>query len=258
MTVLHRALSQSVGGTGSWRRKEEYFNPKEVIGAVEMSPAWFQLGHQVRPTVVPIEHLIDACKGGEHAPEVSALLKESNPDKGPRRWLEDQWMPITVMSASMMVMHPDLYASGREALGRLQAWAKEADPEMAALIPHWPSVFSVISVIKNRETPLHRDQSCRVQWLDLLVGIGEDPDLHMELESIGRRVRYRSGTVIALSGKLIRHGVPESTRDRTCIVQHMRDAVHAFAKVHRAEHPSVGSLRELLEKYSSHMSSTQV
>ncbi|KIJ65267.1 hypothetical protein HYDPIDRAFT_89118 [Hydnomerulius pinastri MD-312] len=167
-------------------------------------------------------------------------------------------MPIAVMSASIMVMHPDFYVSGREALGRLQAWAKEADAEMAALIPHWPSVFSVISVIKNRETPLHRDQSCRVQWLDLLVGIGGDPDLHMELESIGRWIRYSLGTVVALSDKLIQHGVPASTRDRTCIVQHMRDAVHAFAEVHRAEHPSVGSLWELLEKYSSHMSSTQV
>lgn len=204
------------------------------------------------------EHLIDGGKGGTHTPEVSALLKQSRSDKGPRQWLEDHWMPIAMLSACMIVMHPDLYASGREAFDRLDTWAREADAEMAAVIPLWPSVFSVISVIKNRETPLHRDQSCRVQWLDLLANIGGDPDLHMELETIGQRARYGPGTVMALSGKLIRHGVPESTGDRTCIVQHMRDPVHAFLDVHRADHASVGSLRELLEKYSLHMGQNTV
>ncbi|KAF9234569.1 hypothetical protein BU15DRAFT_65565 [Melanogaster broomeanus] len=107
----------------------------------------------------------------------------------------------------LFVMHPDFYASGRETLCKLgQSTQIE---EMKSVLSEWSLVYSVTSVIVNWATPFHRDQNCRIQWLDMLASIGGDPDLHMELDTLGVGLSYGPGMVLALSGKVLRHGVPQ-------------------------------------------------
>ncbi|KIK72735.1 hypothetical protein PAXRUDRAFT_180013, partial [Paxillus rubicundulus Ve08.2h10] len=54
-----------------WRTQKDLFMESCIIGAIELSPAWYQQGQ------VPYRH--------QH--EVSAILKASHSNPGPRQWL---------------------------------------------------------------------------------------------------------------------------------------------------------------------------
>ncbi|KIK72969.1 hypothetical protein PAXRUDRAFT_21381 [Paxillus rubicundulus Ve08.2h10] len=164
LEFLFPDISRGITSSRSWRTQEDLFMEYQLRGTIELSPAWYQQGHQ---------------------PEVSTILKASHADPGPQQWLQAGALQNAILSASLMVMHPDLYALGRETLLRLAGSTQDED--MQQIIPEWPMVYSVVSVIANWATPFHRDLSCWVQWLDMLATIGGDPDLHIELENLGVR-----------------------------------------------------------------------
>lgn len=174
-------------------------------------------------------------------PEVSATLKARNPDQGGRAWLEQMILPSAVLSAAMAVMHPDLYAAGREAVVRLYqdlAVLHPDDPalvEMAEMLRLWPSVFTTTSVMVNRVTPFHRDHNSRVQWYDLLASIGSYVHAWFEVPTLGTACYYPPGSVVAVSGLLVRHGVAPTEGNRLCVASYMRDNVHQAVGVHRSD-----------------------
>ncbi|KIK74429.1 hypothetical protein PAXRUDRAFT_175730, partial [Paxillus rubicundulus Ve08.2h10] len=182
-----------------------------------LSPAWYQQGR------VPYRH----------QPEVSAILKASHANPGPRKWLQARALQNAILSATLMFMHPDLYALGRETLLRLASSTQEED--MQQIILEWSTVYLVVSMIVNQMTAFHRDLSCQVQWLDMLATIGGDPDLHIELENFRVRLAYSPGTVVGLSRKVLQHGVPASVSDQVCLAYHMRDNVQEGLGVHRCD-----------------------
>ncbi|KIK77905.1 hypothetical protein PAXRUDRAFT_71631, partial [Paxillus rubicundulus Ve08.2h10] len=136
-----------------------------IRGAIELSPAWYQQGHQ---------------------PKVSTILKVSHANPGPHKSLQN-----AILWATLMVMHPDLYALERETFLKLASSTQDKD--MQQIILEWSMVYSVVSVIVNRATPFHRDHSCWVQWLDMLATIGGDPNLHIKLENLRVRLAYSPG-----------------------------------------------------------------
>ncbi|KIK71787.1 hypothetical protein PAXRUDRAFT_22834 [Paxillus rubicundulus Ve08.2h10] len=87
-------------------------------GAIELSPAWYQQGHQ---------------------PKVSTILKGSHADPGPRQWFQAGALQNDILSATLMVMHPDLYASGRETFLKLASSTQDED--MQQIILEWASLF---------------------------------------------------------------------------------------------------------------------
>jgi len=89
----------------------------------------------------------------------------------------------------------------------------------------WTSIFNGVQIISNRETPIHRDFQSRPEWYDLLVTVGPYKDTVFELPGIGIRFAYNSGTVIGLSGKVLRHGVTETEGERICLAYYMRENV---------------------------------
>ncbi|KIK71975.1 hypothetical protein PAXRUDRAFT_181519, partial [Paxillus rubicundulus Ve08.2h10] len=159
LEFLFPDISRSIISLRSWRTQEDLFMESRIRGAIELSPAWYQQGR------VPYRH----------QPEVSAILKASHANPGPQQWLRARALQNAILSATLVVMHPDLYALGRENL--LKVAGSTQDEDMQQIIPEWPTVYSVVSVIANRATPFHRDLSCQVQWLDMLETIGGDPDL---------------------------------------------------------------------------------
>ncbi|KIK72452.1 hypothetical protein PAXRUDRAFT_74898, partial [Paxillus rubicundulus Ve08.2h10] len=58
-----------------------------------LSPAWYQQDR------VPYRHQL----------EVSAILKGSHANPGPQQWLQAGALQNAILSATLMVMHPDLY-----------------------------------------------------------------------------------------------------------------------------------------------------
>lgn len=126
-----------------------------------------------------------------------------------------------MLSAMLKIMHPELYHAGREAMQALAGVTKT--PEV---LVQWASVFNAVQIIANRETPLHRDSKSRAPWYDLLASIGSYSNCIMEFPGIGVSINYLPGTVVAFSGKVLRHGVGACTGERICYAYFMRDSVH--------------------------------
>jgi len=152
---------------------------------------------------------------------VSATLKANNPDQGCRSWAFDFVEAGALLSAIVRVAHPDLYDAGLIAFMEMHNI-----PEVAECLQCWSSIFSAISVIANRESPIHRDAGTRSEWYDFLVSIGGDPDTRMVWPSLGVQLAYTSGTGVLFSGYCIPHGVGKSKADRVCIAGYMKDNVH--------------------------------
>lgn len=160
--------------------------------------------------------------------EVSASLRTEPRRTGSRMWLSEMRDANVLLSALLMITHPNLYRIGRRSFLQMAVTTSESeDPiEMQKVLAIWGSVFSALSVVSNRETPLHRDPSSAVQWCDILATVGDYTGATLELPGIGIGFDYRPGTVMAFSGRLLQHGVSKVKGDRLCLAYYMRDGVH--------------------------------
>ena len=142
-----------------------------------------------------------------------------------------------ILSGMVAIMHPNMYITGREALVRLGTWAaSHGRADITDILALWPSVYNVASIMANRATPLHMDQFGRLQWLDLLVTFGNYTDLQFLIPSLHCQFTYEPGTLIALSGQLLLHGVGSTNGDQGIISYYMRDNVHKFVNVPRCNY----------------------
>ncbi|KIK77286.1 hypothetical protein PAXRUDRAFT_167370, partial [Paxillus rubicundulus Ve08.2h10] len=124
---------------GTWNFSSltyDLFTESHIRGAIELSPAWYQQGQPYR-----------------HQPEVSAILKASHADPGPQQWLRGGALQNAILSANLMVMHPDLYALGKETFLKLASSTQDKD--MQQIILEWSTVYLVVLVIVNQATPFH-------------------------------------------------------------------------------------------------------
>ncbi|KAA1479288.1 hypothetical protein DENSPDRAFT_789032 [Dentipellis sp. KUC8613] len=167
-------------------------------GHLNLSPGWYQRGHDVRNS----DDL-----------SLSGLTR--------RQWLEAIQETNEIVAAILYVIHPELHRAGMSAMESLRKVVD--DP---TVIDTWSSPFNGVSVIVNRETPDHRDFHGRGDWYDILASIGTYPELYLELTTLGVKVDYPPGTVVPLLGKLLVHRVPRSLPDRVCYAWWFRDNVH--------------------------------
>jgi hypothetical protein len=126
-----------------------------------------------------------------------------------------------LLSAILRVIHPALYECGRETIQRLHG-----HPELHPALEKWPSVFNAITILSNRETPLHRDNYSRPEWYDILTSVGPYQNAVLDFPGVGLKLAYDSGTVVGFSGKVLRHGVRKCEGERVCLAYYMRDKVH--------------------------------
>ena len=142
-----------------------------------------------------------------------------------------------LLAASLAIMHPEMYQTGREAMIRLGNWvAGQKDPDLWDVFPLWSSVYNVVSVMANRLSPYHTDSNGQPQWLDLLVSVGCYNGLDFVVPTIRHRLRYEPGTVIALSGQMLEHGVGPVEGQRGVLSYYMRDNVHEYMDVPRCNY----------------------
>jgi hypothetical protein len=95
-------------------------------------------------------------------------------------------------------------------------------------LEHWHSVFTVITLITNRESPLHRDPKTNICWYDLMLTVGDYDEAILELSTFGLRLLYNPGSICFISGKLVHHGVSSTQGRRICYVYYMRESMHDF------------------------------
>lgn len=128
-------------------------------------------------------------------------------------------------SALLYAVHPELYLQARRCL----AWTLRSAPEADSRhLQKWGSVFTVLDLIVNRETPLHRDTEPPAGWLDFLMTIGSYQECHFAAPTIGQRFYYPPGTVLGLNSSRILHGASAADGERACLVFYLRQHVARF------------------------------
>lgn len=145
-------------------------------------------------------------------------------------WLEDVGHINAIISAALSIMHPRLYDAARHVIQSVWDGAQGGErSDIEAAMAHWPSVFNSLSVMANRRSPFHVDANGKPEWMDILLTVGQYHDTQMILPGIKLKLQYPPGTILAFSGRLLLHGVPEADGNRGCIAWYMRQAVHKAA-----------------------------
>ncbi|KAG2029278.1 hypothetical protein BDR03DRAFT_881234, partial [Suillus americanus] len=131
-----------------------------------------------------------------------------------------------IATAALRVMHPQQYWTGLQAFASLgdKVGSKEL-LKMSETLQYWATVFNILTIICNRETPNHQDHSLIPECFDILT-------------SMGNYLNDDPGCMIAFSGRIVRHGVHAVEGDRIGWAWYMRDAVHIYAGI-----PSCGWAR---------------
>jgi hypothetical protein len=217
---------------GNWRSDPRFFrcaaSCRPLPGSINLSPAWFQQARDV--SVYFIQNYLYRF-GSLQLPtdmlEVSAPLKPGKAKPAATRWLSETAESFALMGALLHVVHPELYEAGRQIFRKLLEDPSQIKEGSAAkdVLKFWTSPFSGYNLISNRETPFHRDNFSRVAWYDLLTTLGPESHTRLLLPNIGIEMDYGPGTIVALGGTVLRHGVPMSEGNRLCIAQYMRDNV---------------------------------
>jgi hypothetical protein len=141
-------------------------------------------------------------------------------------WLEKSGLPFALIGGILSIIQPELFEAGQNALRKLGSAPTYCNnPErLLQVLSIWYSPFSALAVISNRATPLHLDTGGRAEWLDLVVALGTYDHGRFALPAFGYTFKYNPGTMIAMSGKIFRHGAT-CTGDRACIAFYMRNNV---------------------------------
>jgi hypothetical protein len=187
-------------------------------GSVDFAHTWFQARKDVSFAIsrlysaypVYIQRLVDA-------PGPSRTL--SKPQTA--RWIEAVTDTEASINDIFSLIAPQLHSDGIRSLQRAQA-NFPTHPGISS----WPSKFNGISVIVNRKTVFHRDSGGRPEWYDLLFAAGTYKRATLDIPDIGARFDYNPGTVIALCGRVFRHGVVSwDGGERICYAHYMRNNV---------------------------------
>lgn len=127
--------------------------------------------------------------------------------------------PHALLAGMLGIMHPHL----AEAANRLTDTLMESD--VADAVRLWSSPFSALSVISNRESVAHRDTKSMRSMYDLLVTCGPYHNAYFNFHDLNIVALYQPGSVVALTGRLLRHSVGLAKESRLCYAYYFREAV---------------------------------
>ncbi|KAG1794026.1 hypothetical protein EV424DRAFT_1548134 [Suillus variegatus] len=222
---LEKSVSRTAAKKEKWHTQGSNSQPSEnglTPGCINLSPGWFLQDH-----LAPKFH-----------PEVLATLKQDG-----LTICQAIWRPAVLAAAALRVMHGSLYWSSLTTQLGLGLWADNNQfKDMANCLRQWPSSFTVLTVMCNRRSPLHRDSQSLAQWFDIITSVGNYGLVRMKLPNIGIEIAYNSGIMVGTSGRLVRHRVDSVIGDRVSWVWYMRDDVHKFVDVPRGDYSKYKSI----------------
>lgn len=135
---------------------------------------------------------------------------------------------FTLVGTFLSITHSNLYQAGHRAFLEVEkhpGTVKEGDA-MLDILKFLTTLFSAYSIISNHMMPFHHYNYSQPQPYDIMAIVGCYPGACLVFGNLDLEMQYDSGTMIALLGKLLRHGVTPSDGNRVCIAFYMRDNVH--------------------------------
>ena len=142
-------------------------------------------------------------------------------------WLAKMAEFFAIMGAFLNIADPELYHAGWKVFFEIMknpGVIAEGDAVLAVL-KYWTSPFSGYGLIRNCVTP-HWDNNSQGQWYDFLTMIGPYSVSRLIIYNLGLEFEYELGTMVALLGKLLQHGIEELEGNQICLAQYMRVNVH--------------------------------
>lgn len=147
-------------------------------------------------------------------------------------WLSKMTATEQFWSAITSIVAPDQYLAGMASISSLECMVQTSHSVI------WPSVFSGIEVIVNRETPHHRDPGASPSLYDLLVSLGKGHQAILNLPDLGAELHYPPGTMVYISGKVLEHGVPGwGDGERIVLTYFVKDKVYDKQGIPRPKFP---------------------
>lgn len=130
-----------------------------------------------------------------------------------------------LINATMSLISPAVCAIADRAMDQIKN-----DPlvgqHLDFTVQYWPSRFTGISALSNRVMPFHRDKGGLWSIYDLLLSSGTHTGEWLDVPDINVRFQYMPGTVVALCGKVLQHGVSDWIQgDRVCFVHFLKETV---------------------------------
>jgi hypothetical protein len=91
----------------------------------------------------------------------------------------------------------------------------------------WPLSFSGFEVIVNREMPHYQNLGVSSLVYNLLVSLGQDHQVILDLLDLGAQLGHPSRTMVYIAGKVLEHGVPRwGDGERIMIAHFVKDNVY--------------------------------
>lgn len=174
------------------------------------------------------------------APVVLAGLRSIRSHPIASTWETEFATIASAVNGILSITHRSLFLGALDVQDNLRS-----KPEFMNSMSSWPSVFSGVSIIANRQTPRHRDRQTWPTWYDIVVTAGSYADGDFEISPIGLRCRYKPGTVVALCGNLLEHACETAGGDRVCLAFFMRSSLFELTGV---EMPNWSTMCELMEE----------
>ncbi|KAG2058522.1 hypothetical protein BDR06DRAFT_1004231 [Suillus hirtellus] len=154
--LLGKSITCGTSPKEKWHTNEFNFQISEhglTSGCINLSPGWFLQAHPAP----------------QFQPEVSATLKS---DDG-AAYCQAMCRLAALVAAALRVMHSGLYWSSLTTQLGLRVWADTHQTQtMKMWLREWASVFTVVAIMCNWYTPLHRDALSHAQWFDIMTSIG--------------------------------------------------------------------------------------
>jgi hypothetical protein len=133
---------------------------------------------------------------------------------------------FTLLGGLTSILNPHVFSAGIKIIRAIHT-----TPELvhkAETLPHilaaWSTPFTALSLMNNRNTPVHRDNGSGFTVNDMLITVGPYTNGVLEIRSLGCRFRYHSGTIASFSGRLLTH-TASAEGERLCISQYLRESV---------------------------------
>ena len=155
-------------------------------------------------------------------PQTSASLLKKNS----KTWLQKQVETSALIGAILSIIHPEQYRQGIDCLKQLHEHPEvlSDSSSIGDVLQYWSAPFTAMTIISNRTTPYHRDTGGDFGAFDILLNISTARHLTFRLPYLGLKLGYNNGAIIALTSRLLVHGVC-SYGERVCMVYHTKEAM---------------------------------
>ena len=153
-----------------------------------------------------------------------------------------------ILSGILRIMHPDQYRLAVETVAAISSLQR-----VGSTLKSWPTIFSVITVVANRASPMHREQRGDFHLFDILLSVGSYTVAPITLQPLGIQMKNSPGTLCGVSGKFCRHGIGFADGARIGYALYMRPEIYRFAGVY----PCGWSTQDTYKKFMGGKSPTK-